>query len=298
MCLKEALVHIYWKKRDLKTFIYHTIKNNTIVTNIDWETPTKEESVSILIDRMLQRYDIYENDLLALFDTVSHFNTFSHLEKWEDSQQKIKKAKSAVEALRKQASGYFQLKEETERAKQRKETYERIQKEKDLARDKLKTIKENFLNVFSIADFTKRGFAFEKFLNDLFEYYDLDPRRSFKIVGEQIDGAFTFENTDYLVEAKWQKELINASDLYTFAGKISGKLKSAMGLFVSFNGFSSESLSVSGPGTKSMILMDGADIMAILDERIDLNELLYRKRRHASETGNIYLRINDIFKNM
>jgi hypothetical protein len=296
MCLKEALTHIYWRRKDIKSFIYHTIENKVIITTIDWENSIKEESVSILIDRMLQKNDIYKDDLLALFDAVLHFNDFSHLEKWDDSETKIKKAKNAVEALRKQASGYFQLKEEEARAKQRKESYNIMQKEKEFARAKLATIKNNFTSMYTIENPIERGFAFEKFLNDFFEYYDLDPRRSFKILGEQIDGAFTFDNTDYLVEAKWQKEPINAGDLYKFAGKISGKLKITMGLFISVNGFSTESLSVDAPGIKSMILMDGADIMSILDERIDLNELLYRKRRYASETGNIYLKINDIFK--
>lgn len=43
-----------------------------------------------------------------------------------------------------------------------------------------------------------------------------------------------------------------------------------------------------------MILMDGSDLMAVLDGRIDLPELLYRKKRHASLTGNIYLKINEV----
>jgi len=72
--LKEALTHIYWKRKDIKTFIYHAIENKVIITTIDWENSTKEESISVLIDRMTQRYDIYRNDLLALFDAVLHFN--------------------------------------------------------------------------------------------------------------------------------------------------------------------------------------------------------------------------------
>jgi hypothetical protein len=294
MCLKEALTHIYWTRKDIRRFIYHAIENKVIITTIDWENSVKEESVSILIDRMVQRDDIYYQDLLALFDAVLHFKDFSHLERWENSDIKIRKAKNAVDALRKQASGYFQLKEEKEREKQRKEIYERIQKEKESARAKLATIKNNFFNITTIENANERGFAFESFLNDFFEYYDFDPRRSFKISGEQIDGAFTFENIDYLVEAKWQKEPVNAGDLYKFAGKISGKLKITMGLFISFNGFSPDSLTVDAPGIKSMILMDGTDIMAVLEERIDLNELMYRKRRHASETGNIYFKVDEI----
>lgn len=65
--LKDALSHIYWKKKDLRSFIYHTIENRTIVSTIDWENNTKNESIYQLIDRMLAREDIYREDLLRLF---------------------------------------------------------------------------------------------------------------------------------------------------------------------------------------------------------------------------------------
>jgi len=105
-----------------------------------------------------------------------------------------------------------------------------MQREKEATRAKLATIKSAFLTLAGMSNAQERGYAFESFLNDLFEYYDLDPRRSFKITGEQIDGAFTFENTDYIVEAKWQSELNNAGDLFKFAGKISGQTEDNNGL--------------------------------------------------------------------
>jgi hypothetical protein len=40
--------------------------------------------------------------------------------------------------------------------------------------------------------------------------------------------------------------------------------------------------------------MDGSDIMAVLDGRIELPELLKRKRRHAAQTGEIYMRYQDM----
>jgi hypothetical protein len=48
-----------------------------------------------------------------------------------------------------------------------------------------------------------RGFAFETFLADLFSAYNLAPRASFRLVGEQIDGSFLLNADTYLVEAKW-----------------------------------------------------------------------------------------------
>jgi hypothetical protein len=41
--------------------------------------------------------------------------------------------------------------------------------------------------------------------------------------------------------------------------------------------------------------MDGADIMAVLDGRIGLPELLKRKRRHAAQTGEIFIKYQDMF---
>lgn len=293
MALKEALKHIYWRKKDLKDFIYHTIENKLIVSTIDFQNERKEESISKLIDRMLEREDIYHADILRLFDAVMNFNDFSHLNQWEGAKEKIARAELSVQALRKQAHGYFEKVEEEKRAKERKRTFQIMQQERDAASAKLETLKNAFQFLIT-RPAQERGFAFEKFLNDLFEYYDLDPRRSFRIAGEQIDGAFTFDNMDYLVEAKWQDSLINASDLYKFAGKISGKFKATLGLYISFNGYSTDSLNVNAPGIKAMILMDGQDLIYVLDGRIDLLDLLYRKRRHAAETGNIYLKASDI----
>jgi len=44
-----------------------------------------------------------------------------------------------------------------------------------------------------------RGFAFEKFLNTLFAAFSLNPRHSFKLVGEQIDGSFELDHEIYLL---------------------------------------------------------------------------------------------------
>ena len=131
-------------------------------------------------------------------------------------------------------------------------------------------------------------------LKELFQLFDLDPKASFRIVGEQIDGAFSFEGTDYLLEAKWQQEPIGAAELDGMAGKLSRKLDNTLGLFLSINGYSEDAVKAHSSGRRLVLLMDGSDLMAVLEGRIDLVQLLLRKRRHASETGNIYLRIHEI----
>ena len=123
----------------------------------------------------------------------------------------------------------------------------------------------------------------------------MDPRASFKITGEQIDGAFTFERTDFLLEAKWQQELVGIEELDAFAGKISRKLDNTLGLFLSINGYSPDAVSLHTAARPVMILMDGSDLMAVLEGRIDLGALLLRKRWHAAQTGELFLPIHRVF---
>lgn len=296
LALKDALTNIYWRKDDLKNFIYHAIKNKAIVATIEWNSPTipKFQNVSILVDRMMARLDIYEEDILLLFKEVCNIADFSHLKKWEDSDLKIKKAKDSVEALRKYSKGYFEILEEKEKEKERKERISQHVTETESFQKRMEILKQSFQEIAMSGKPQERGFQLEKFLNELFLFFDLDPKTSFKITGEQIDGAFTFENSDYLLEAKWQKKLVDSSELYVFASKLSGKLKNTLGLFISIDGFSKDCNNVKAPDIRSMILMDGADLNAVLEGMIDLKDLLYRKRRHASETGNIYLSISKI----
>jgi hypothetical protein len=294
LALKEALTNIYWKKQDLRSFVYHSIENKLLISTIDWDNNKKAESSGILIDRMVARPDLYEKDLLRLFDVVMHFNDFTHLKQWDDAESKIQKAKDSVEALRKHAAGYFQLKEEKDQAEERKAVFASMQKEKESFSNMISVLKDDFSRLVMEQNAQKRGFTFEKFLNSLFTLFDLEPKESFRIVGEQIDGAFTFDGNDFLLEAKWQEKPVDLGDLYKLGGKIEGRLKLTLGLVISINGFTADYNDSKSPLMKTMLLMDGADLMAVLENRIDLKDMFFRKRRHASETGDIFLRFSQM----
>ena len=294
IALKEALAVIYWYKKDIRSFISYTIKNSAIVSTIDWQNSVKYHAVSELVDRMAARPDLYHDDLLSLFKEVANFTDFSHLKRCEDPEQKIRAAKEKVAALRAHVKGHLDLLKENEQASQRREAAQQERANSAAFKNRLEQLKAKFYSLAISGDHQQRGFELERFLNELFILFDLDPKSSFKNAGEQIDGAFTFDNNDYLLEAKWQQKPVDAGDLYKFAGVLSGKLKNTLGLFISINGFSAECTATRSEGLKAMILMDGADLNAILDDRIDLHQMLYRKRRHASQTGNIYLPVDKI----
>lgn len=222
---------------------------------------------------------------------VASICDFSHLKRLDDGERKASEAKTKTEALRKHVEGHLNHKEEKERtAVRRREHQERVSFTRTL-QEQLSELNREFSKIAMEQNPQKRGYLFEDFLNKLFRLFDLDPKAPFKISGEQIDGAFTFDNSDYLLEAKWQSTPVNAALLFEFGGKISGKLKNTLGLFISVDGFSVNADSSRSDNLKSMILMDGTDLSVILEGRITLTEALYRKRRHASETGEIMFKI-------
>ena len=54
----------------------------------------------------------------------------------------------------------------------------------------------------------------------------------------------------------------------------------------SISGFTEGAIAKHPDGQTPLRLMDGTDLMPILEGRIELSEVLERKRRHAAETGN------------
>ena len=139
-----------------------------------------------------------------------------------------------------------------------------------------------------------RGFAFEKFLKQLFDAYGLEAREPFRLRGEQIDGSFQLSSDTYLVEAKWQSAPSGAADLHAFQGKIEQKAAWTRGLFISNSGFTQDGLVAFGRG-KRVICMDGYDLCKSLDKEIPINHVLDRKARRAAETGLPFARVRDLF---
>jgi hypothetical protein len=139
-----------------------------------------------------------------------------------------------------------------------------------------------------------RGFAFEKFLKELFDAHGLEAREPFRLRGEQIDGSFQLSNDTYLVEAKWQGSLTGAADLHGFQGKIEQKAAWTRGLFISNSSFTEDGLIAFGRG-KRVICMDGYDLYECLNREIPINHVLERKARRAAETGFPFARVRDLF---
>lgn len=140
-----------------------------------------------------------------------------------------------------------------------------------------------------------RGYALERYLNKLFGAYGLEPRGSFKIVGEQIDGSFLLHNEVYLLEAKWTNKKIDKGDLVIFNEKVASKSGFTRGLFVSYAGFTDEALATFANGrTINTILMTVQELSIALGRKLDLTTVLWNKVRALAEEGDFNKSIFDM----
>lgn len=137
-------------------------------------------------------------------------------------------------------------------------------------------------------DKAERGYAFERLLTTLFREQDVSITDPFRIVGEQIDGAFVYGGWTYLVEAKWQSNKKSTADLYAFQGKVDRRIEGTRGLFISMSGFHSTSVDALGRGRKPNILLWTKEhLEAVLTGLATIPELLDLSIRFAAERGEL-----------
>jgi len=293
VALKESLCAVYWYKGDLRGFLQQCLSNPAILAKLNWDG-YKRQIASDLVDYLVRGEDKHLGDLTKICYELCSITTFTHLKQLEGGEQKAQRASSAIAQLKTLVEPHQQVQKERDEFKERQKQAQEKLKASAAVRQKLEDIKARYMALVVSVNAQSRGFELEKVMYDIFELFDLDPKASFRNTGEQIDGAFSLEGIDYLFEAKWQQNLIDGADLDIFAGKIRRKLENTLGAFLSINGFSPDGVQLHSGTGSAMILLDGADLMAVLEERIDFVSLLLRKKRHAARTGSIYINVNQI----
>ncbi|MFF5126531.1 restriction endonuclease [Streptomyces syringium] len=283
--LCEALATIYWYKRDLATFIRRRASGYPqLLSGLDFDG-YKRAVADEFVDRLMADENTYRDLTLELMLEVALLEDFPSLKRQPDAEKLLAQARAAVASLKRWTQKHQGLVEEREAlAEELAARRTAIQMQRGFA-GKLTALEKQFLELGQMTDRQKAGLLLEPFLGELFALFDLDPRLSYKLESEQIDGALSFDTDDYIVEAKWRKGPVEVEDFDKFDAKVRRKGKNALGLFVSVNGFTAGALREYDKRT-SFITVDGGDLMCVLEGRIALDELLRRKKRHANETGN------------
>ncbi|TAV92048.1 TOPRIM nucleotidyl transferase/hydrolase domain-containing protein [Rhizobium leguminosarum] len=133
-----------------------------------------------------------------------------------------------------------------------------------------------------------RGYQFQNLIAAALAIEQLEPRTSYKTFkgAEEIDGSFFLEGTVFLLEAKWHAEPLPASTLYTFKGKIDGKLVGTLGVFISMSGYSKAAADALTFGKNiNLILFDRHDMDAAILKGEGFRAVLKSKLRDAAEAG-------------
>jgi len=204
-------------------------------------------------------------------------------------------AKAAIESLKAQRIAEHQEAEARRNARRAEErdkerARDNAMAEKAAARERFK---DSFLQLSQQSDLQARGYALERFLNEFLTFEGLNPRGSFKLVGEQIDGSFAWAGRTYLVEAKWVTAPVGGAEFSGLMYKIEGKTADTRGLFISINGYSPQAIQgLKGKGELRFVCIDGAHLMRALAHDFSFPELLDILWRHANETGEAYLPVS------
>ena len=159
---------------------------------------------------------------------------------------------------------------------------------------KLDELNKCYLKLFPATDHQKRGFDLEKIISDLFVLNEIEFHKSYKTGNEQIDGYFSYEKFDYLLEIKWINGQVKQGDLAIFDKKIDKKAKSTRGLFIGMDGFDENGiLSISGKEPR-IILMDGEDLSYILNGNVSFKDAIKSKVDKLVKEGNTFFKIRNL----
>jgi len=291
--LKETLVHVFWTKKHLRRILNRSEVPSELIVSQDWESYKYHIVDPILL--ALNESDSGLRPLRLLLSETLNYEDCSHLLRFSDGRKRKREAERLVEHLRLLVKNHdSSLKAKQEEDLQRRRTAKKRQ-DRHKFHSHLSNFKDLFTEWIARADANQRGYDLEELLYGVFDLFELHPRGPFKLIGEQIDGAFILDGDDFLMEAKWQKEPVSLRNLRELDSAVKSKLDNTLGLFVAINGFSDEALQAYQQGNRPRLLcMDGADLVSVLEERIDLAELLRRKRTIAAQRGLVYVTSRDI----
>lgn len=160
----------------------------------------------------------------------------------------------------------------------------------------LEKLKTDFFLLHQMTDRQTAGRRLQSILTRLFELNELQPRKPFRVVGEEIDGSFILDHELYLLEAKWEKKPTPESDLLVFLGKVTGKSAFSRGVFISVNGISEPAKEAIVRGKQpNFFVIDGYDLTMLLSDNIELKAFLRQRRDLLADEGEVVVPYNKLW---
>jgi hypothetical protein len=283
----EATLRSFWRRAALSRFLRQAGIAEGFVAA--WSA---HETKRQFLDRLFAKLSDHargQDFILAMAKDLVQEASFADLQGWEDSKQKLRDARSAVEALR---TAIERINGQVRSARDREASQRRLrdlQAESSRSRLTLEALGQRLASLAPQMGSQSAGYDFQAWFYDLMDFYEVVNRRPYSATGRQIDGSITVSGTTYLVELKFTQDQAAAPDVDSILAKINDKADNTMGIMLSMSGFSGPAVSQASGRRTPLLLMDHRHVYACLSGGLSFDEIVDRVRRHASQTGEALL---------
>ena len=283
----DACLKSFWRKKALSKFLRQCGVSESFISG--WG---QEETKRDFLDRLfgeLPKTELGRRGLLRIATCLMDQQSFPDLQNWEDSQQKIKDASTAVACLRAYHSRQQEeLQSEEERVRAREE-FRKRQEQVTRSHQSLQKLSDRLSELGKRLGEQQAGYEFQQWFYDLLDFSEISNRKPYVHNDRQIDGSLTLSGTTYLVELKFTAEQAAAPDIDTFFKKVISKADNTMGILVSISGYSSVARQEASSDKTPILLLDHSHLYRVLGGVMGFADVIERVRRHASQTGEAYL---------
>lgn len=256
------------------------------------EKRSKRDAGALVLDELARAgadHDAVRN-LVAIAADWSAFHLAQDEYKARAVVQKAREFRGALAEADARERVAAEARREAEEQQRRRERDEALHRQSAL-------LLAQFDHAASSADPHQRGYFLEDLLNRTFDFHGIPVLRAFRRNegGEQIDAAFELDGWHYLVECRWRARLADIRQLDGLAGQVARSGRQTMGLFLSVEGWSANVVPLLKQNPeKTIFLMEGFDLRAVLDRRVDLRRLLKAKISALNLEAEPYLPVTRI----
>jgi hypothetical protein len=132
-----------------------------------------------------------------------------------------------------------------------------------------------------------RGMRFNQLIADALERDGIEAEADARGPRGEVDVAFAFDGTWYLLEAKWEADPVDADPVRKLHDVVNERRPGSMGILASWSGFN-DSARRRAEGVRNLILLDRAHIEALLAGVVTAPELIAAANRSISVFGHEY----------
>jgi hypothetical protein len=291
--LADALARSFWRKPVFERCLRRALREHPELLGGLPFGDTKRVVCDELVSKLAAAEHRYRDFTLSLMLEVGQRKEFPDLVAQKDKPELLPAGEAAVAYLRSLTAPYAQHVSEGERIRKRAEAARADAALRRSFESRLERLRDSFVAMQSAHDVHQRGRDLERLLYELFALYDLEPRLAYNEKSDQIDGSFSFDTDDYILEAKWLAGPADKADADGLMAKVGRQGKNGLGLFVSVNGFTKGFRETYDRATPFLTL-DGDDLFIILSGLMRLDDALRLKKRHANESGSCYYPIRPL----